>query len=106
MVGLHAELAARARELAALATVDALTGLGNRRPSRPTGSPFALLLLDLDHFKSLNDRYGHPAGDEALRTMGRLLSSASRRADFAARYGGEEFAVILVNTDMGGAKAN
>jgi diguanylate cyclase (GGDEF)-like protein len=115
MVALHAELAARAQELAALATVDALTGLGNRRAfearleaecsnTSGTDSTFALLLLDLDHFKSLNDQHGHPAGDEALRTMGRLLSSASRTADFAARYGGEEFAVILVDTDMAGAK--
>jgi len=115
MVGLHTELAARARELTALATIDALTGLWNRRAFEArleaeclknlrADSPFALLLLDLDHFKSLNDRHGHPAGDEALITMGRLLSSASRTADFAARYGGEEFAVILVNTDVAGAK--
>jgi len=115
MVGLHAELAARARELAALATVDVLTGLGNRRAfearleaecsnTRRTDSPFALLLLDLDHFKILNDQHGHPAGDEALKTVGRLLSSASRGGDFAARWGGEEFAVILVNTDVARAK--
>ncbi len=115
MVGLHAELAARARELAALATTDALTGVGNRRAfearleaeclrTARSHSPFALLLLDLDHFKSLNDQHGHPAGDEALKTMGRLLSSASRKTDFVARYGGEEFAVILLDTDMAGAK--
>jgi diguanylate cyclase (GGDEF)-like protein len=115
MVGLHAELAARARELAALATTDELTGVGNRRAletrleaeclnASNTGSPVALLLLDIDRFKSMNDRHGHPAGDEALKTMGLLLSSVSRKTDFVGRYGGEEFAVILVNADMASAR--
>ena len=114
MVGLHAELAARVQELAALATIDSLTGLGNRRAfearleaeckASRADSPFALLLLDLDHFKSLNDLHGHPAGDEALRIMGRLLSADSRKTDFVARYGGEEFAIILVNTDAAEAR--
>jgi diguanylate cyclase (GGDEF)-like protein len=115
MVGLHAELAARAKELAALAITDELTGVGNRRAfdtrleaeclhAFDDGSPFALILLNVDHFKSLNDQHGHPAGDGTLRTMGRLLSSASRKTDYVARYDGEEFAVILVNTDMAGAR--
>jgi diguanylate cyclase (GGDEF)-like protein len=108
MVGLHAELAA-------LATIDQLTGVGNRRAlearldaeclqTSRADSPFALLLLDLDHFKSLNDRYGHPAGDEALKMTGMLLSAVSRKADFVARYGGEEFAVILGDTGIAGAR--
>jgi diguanylate cyclase (GGDEF)-like protein len=108
MVGLHAELAA-------LATTDGLTGVGNRRAfelrleaeclrTSRSDSPFSLLLLDLDHFKNLNDQHGHPAGDEALHTIGRLLSSVCRKTDFVARYGGEEFAVILVDTDVAGAK--
>jgi diguanylate cyclase (GGDEF)-like protein len=61
-------------------------------------------MLDIDHFKSLNDDHGHPAGDETLKTVGRLLSSMSRKTDFVARYGGEEFAMILVNTGMSAAK--
>jgi diguanylate cyclase (GGDEF)-like protein len=115
LIGLHAELAARAKELAALATTDDLTGVGNRRAFDTRleaeclhafhyGAPFALILLDVDHFKSLNDQHGHPAGDGTLKTMGRLLSSASRKTDYVARFSGEEFAVILVSTDMAGAK--
>jgi diguanylate cyclase (GGDEF)-like protein len=115
MVDLHAELAARVHELAALATIDGLTGIANRRAFEARleaeclrtsrfSSPLALLIMDLDNFKSLNDDYGHPAGDETLKAMGRLLSSISRKTDFVARYGGEEFAMILVNTGMAAAK--
>jgi two-component system cell cycle response regulator len=115
MVGLQAELAMRVQELAALAMTDGLTGIANRRTFEArleteclrTGrfhSPLALIMLDLDNFKCLNDSYGHQAGDEVLRTMGRVLSSSTRNTDFVARYGGEEFAVILVNTDISAAK--
>jgi diguanylate cyclase (GGDEF)-like protein len=115
MISLHAELAARVRELDALATTDGLTGIANRRTfqarleaeiSRASRyhTPLALMLLDVDHFKSLNDAHGHQAGDQVLQRMGRLLVSSTRTTDLVARYGGEEFAVILVNTSKGAAQ--
>ncbi len=98
-----------------LSEVDELTGLGNRRKfereiermialANRLQIPIALLMLDIDHFKAVNDRLGHPVGDEYLRSIGRVLSIAVRRGeDTAARYGGEEFAVLLVNTGVDGA---
>jgi GGDEF domain-containing protein len=89
---------------------DGLTGLANHRGfydrlaeeierSRRYGTPVGLLMLDIDDFKKLNDTYGHPAGDEVLRAIGRLMSDELRSGgDLAARYGGEEFCVILPNT--------
>jgi diguanylate cyclase (GGDEF)-like protein/PAS domain S-box-containing protein len=94
----------------AQATMDGLTGLANHRTfyerlaqelarGRRYGSPVSLLMLDIDDFKVLNDTYGHPAGDEVLRLLGRVLTEQLRRdVDLPARYGGEEFAVILPNT--------
>jgi diguanylate cyclase (GGDEF)-like protein len=61
-------------------------------------SPLAVLMLDLDRFKSLNDSHGHHAGDEALRSFARTLRASIRRSDLAARYGGEEFVVVMANT--------
>jgi len=94
-----------------LAVRDGLTGLYNRRAfgellaasianedRRPSGC-LGLVLLDLDHFKKLNDTYGHPAGDAALRSLARLLDQHLRKGDQAARYGGEEFVVILPGSD-------
>ena len=87
------------------ANTDGRTGLTNSRAfdeslerllaNRADAEHIAVLMLDLDHFKEFNDRYGHPAGDEALRAFAHLLSSSVREHDVAARYGGEEFAVYL-----------
>jgi diguanylate cyclase (GGDEF)-like protein len=96
------------------AATDSLTGLPNKRAAADTLkrmlaqasrtlSPLALLCLDLDHFKNINDRLGHPVGDEALAGVGAALRSALRDSDFAARNGGEEFLVLLPNTDITGA---
>ena len=103
---------ARLRELA---TRDGLTGLNNHRAFKERLSaetsraaryqlPISLLLLDADRFKQYNDSFGHPAGDEVLRMLSRLLQEKVRDCDFAARYGGEEFAVILPNTDAAAAR--
>lgn len=96
------------------ANTDALTGLGNRRAfqqaiegmlmqRRESDSDFALLMIDIDHFKRYNDSHGHPAGDEVLRLVGVALGAALRPGDVAARFGGEEFAVLLPG--IGGALA-
>lgn len=96
-------------ELARLATTDGLTGLRNHRYFRNMlelelkrgarhAHPLTLVMIDIDHFKSYNDTYGHPAGDEVLRTVGRMLLGSLRSTDVVARYGGEEFAVILLDT--------
>jgi diguanylate cyclase (GGDEF)-like protein len=91
-----------------MATTDGLTGLANRasfdqalgaelnRAARQL-EDVSLVMLDIDHFKVLNDRHGHQIGDEVLRLVGTALGAASREFDTAARYGGEEFAVLLRN---------
>ena len=106
----HAALAIRNARLLAevqrLAAVDGLTGLANRRTfeaalqrevarSQRTGDELSLLLVDVDHFKKVNDQHGHPMGDAVLRYVGRVLSALGREVDLPARYGGEEFAVLL-----------
>jgi diguanylate cyclase (GGDEF)-like protein len=94
------------RQLERLATIDPLTDLPNRREldeefslaierSRRTGDQVSVLMLDLDHFKRINDNYGHQVGDEALREIGRLLRGRRRITDLVARYGGEEFVWVL-----------
>ncbi len=91
--------------------VDPLTNLANRRAldeeltrrfseSRRTGHRFCLMLLDIDHFKRLNDTYGHEAGDQALRQVAAVLRATMREMDLIARYGGEEFAVVLPSTEL------
>lgn len=93
-------------ELLSLAVHDGLTGVYNRRRfdeklteytllSRRTGRPFALLLIDADHFKRINDTHGHAVGDDVLKQLAALIQSSLRTTDFVARYGGEEFAVLL-----------
>ncbi len=105
-------------ELARLSDTDALTGLGNRRlfdrrlaqecaRASRHGSPLALLMLDVDHFKRFNDHHGHPAGDACLQHMARLLAQSARRpGDLAARLGGEEFVLLLPHLDAPGALAS
>ncbi len=65
---------------------------------------FSLLLVDIDHFKEYNDEFGHPEGDEVLRSVARVLRTTARSTDLVARYGGEEFAVVLACTESGGAR--
>jgi two-component system, cell cycle response regulator len=92
-----------------LADTDSLTGVANRlkfdrvlsaemKRADRSGESITLLMVDIDHFKSLNDRFGHQAGDEILRKLGSVLSDECREFDTVARYGGEEFAVILPAT--------
>ncbi len=104
------------RELEMLANTDVLTGLPNRRflldrlreetvEADRFGRPMAFVLLDIDHFKRVNDDYGHMVGDEVLRQVGRILQSGLRRYDMAARFGGEEFAMLLPGTRLEAACA-
>src|SRR5438874_1874575 len=97
--------------LADAARTDPLTGLLNRRGFQElmeveteralrSSRPLAILVGDLDHFKHLNDRFGHAAGDLALKRFGEIASSASRRIDAVARIGGEEFALLLPDTEQ------
>jgi diguanylate cyclase (GGDEF)-like protein len=108
------ELEENGRRLAALSTTDELTGLGNRRlferrlemeceRSRRHRGALAVTLFDVDRFKGINDRWGHPAGDAVLREIGRLLGARTRQTNLVSRYGGEEFACILVETAAAGA---
>lgn len=104
------------RELIRLSSVDGLTGIANRRQfdefltrewSRGirSGTPLSMLMCDVDFFKQYNDHYGHPAGDECLKTVAKTLQAGVHRpADLTARYGGEEFAVVLPDTDLPGAE--
>lgn len=105
----HAELQSKQRELERLTRQDGLTGLFNRntfvelsrselRRAQRQGSATTILLLDLDHFKRINDTWGHPAGDAVLRHVAGLASSTVRSTDLVGRLGGEEFIVLLPNT--------
>jgi two-component system cell cycle response regulator len=96
-------------QLKLAATTDGLTGLSNRAhfdqflagaftAAMKQKTPISLLLMDVDRFKSINDKHGHPAGDQVLRVLGKLLKSAARPQDVAARYGGEEMCLILPGT--------
>lgn len=104
------------RALRRQALTDALTGLLNRHAfdsraaamqatARRHGHPLALLMVDLDHFKQINDRLGHAVGDRALRLTGEVLRAAMRQGDLACRYGGEEFCMLLAHADETAALA-
>jgi len=98
------------------AMTDGLTGIPNRRyfdetlhkelfRLKRTGSPLALMMIDIDHFKKFNDRYGHVAGDECLKRVAETIRvNIGRSPDFVARYGGEEFVVVMPDTDVRGAE--
>lgn len=97
------------------ANTDALTGLKNRRAleehlqaasarARRSNLPLTVMMMDIDHFKSVNDKHGHQTGDEVLATVAKALGACTRVTDFVARYGGEEFCVVLEDTDLAGAQ--
>jgi diguanylate cyclase (GGDEF)-like protein len=96
------------------ALTDTLTGLPNKRSIEDTLtrmaahagrslSPLAAIMLDLDHFKQVNDLYGHNKGDQVLAAVGTTITACLRESDFAGRYGGEEFLLLLPDTDRAGA---
>jgi diguanylate cyclase (GGDEF)-like protein len=113
---LQDELRVRNTELEAASRTDALTGLPNRRHlqeqlaaaasgARRHGHTVAVLMVDVDHFKRVNDRLGHAGGDHVLRRIALSLANACRAEDVAGRWGGEEFLVVSPTTDMDGAAA-
>lgn len=102
-------------QLSEVADTDVLTGLLNRRGfnrclheelqrAGRSGQPLALVIADLDRFKAVNDAFGHPGGDEALRRVSALLEATKRESDTVARIGGEEFGLVLPYTDRAGAR--
>jgi diguanylate cyclase (GGDEF)-like protein len=115
MSQLLTELDVQGQRVRELAVTDELTGLPNRRAwnnelphtverVRRTGEPFAVAIIDIDHFKKFNDAYGHPAGDRLLKEAAACWQSRLRAADLLARYGGEEFAVLLPDAGMAAAR--
>lgn len=111
----HLELKRHRDMLASMATIDGLTGIANRRRfdeilqmewhrSQRAASPISVLMIDIDHFKLYNDRYGHLIGDDCLKSVASVMSAVVKRpGDLLARYGGEEFACVLSETDTNGA---
>lgn len=103
------------RQLVELATIDDLTRLYNRRyfferfkqemeRARRYNRPLSCIILDIDHFKTVNDTFGHLSGDQVLMDIGRILKKNCRQSDLAGRYGGEELIILLPETDLDGAR--
>lgn len=110
-LGLLFKLDKLKKEMAILATYDDLTGLYNRREfnnqseklhqySARHKQPYAILVIDLDNFKNINDQYGHPSGDSVLTEFGHILRQQSRSGDISGRLGGEEFGLFLPDTNL------
>ncbi len=110
------ELEEANRKLSSLALTDALTGLWNRRAfdsqletavmgAQRSKEPLALMMLDVDHFKNINDRFGHSCGDDVLRSVASILNRAKRADDVACRFGGEEFTILMPGSSGEGAMA-
>jgi diguanylate cyclase (GGDEF)-like protein len=103
------------QQIHALATTDSLTGIANRRAfmhalegevvrAHRYGESLALIMYDIDHFKQVNDTYGHDAGDDVLKGVARLVKSHVRATDLVARWGGEEFMVLVPQSDIAHAR--
>jgi two-component system cell cycle response regulator len=114
ITGLQRQTEAKNKQLEELALTDALTGLPNRRAiedwaatqlsnAARHGFPFWVALADLDHFKQVNDTFGHDAGDAVLKTFSNILKGSLRRGDLCGRLGGEEFLLVLTHTDKANA---
>ena len=115
LIELHREIGAKNRLLQELALTDSLTDLPNRRAvvdwterqaggAARHGFPLWLVLIDLDHFKSVNDNHGHAAGDEVLKRFGAILRSNTRCSDICGRIGGEEFVQVVTHSDENGVR--
>ena len=105
------DLVRNARQMEELATIDSMTGLSNRRHFLALAAaewsrfqryyrPLSVLMIDVDHFKSVNDRYGHAVGDQALIAVANACLEGKRSSDIVGRIGGEEFAMLLPETDL------
>ena len=112
----RAEAIERAKQFEELAFLDSLTGIGNRRfsefalaerlaESKRYSWSFALLFIDVDNFKAINDQHGHALGDQVLRAVARTLQGVARAHDFVGRWGGEEFVMIVTGADRARSRA-
>ena len=115
-VGVSLQNARMYEQMELRATTDGLTNLTNHRAfqermaqlhalSERSSQKYSVVLTDIDHFKSINDTYGHPVGDQVLRRVAAVLAGRARKVDIVARYGGEEFVLVLPDTDAAGAEA-